>query len=151
MNDLTAVAGWIGIFAPLALGAMGSIIGCAVAGRAAIGAMLETDSGYGRYIGASVLPSSQAIYGIVTMFGLSRPVTAETAPGMFAVGTLVGVALLVSGIYQGSACASGIQASKSKPEVFGLSMAPAAVVEGFAVFVFVFALVIGADLPTGTG
>ena len=34
------------------------------------------------------------------------------------------------------------------PEVYALAIAPAAIVEGFAVFVFVFALIIGADLPT---
>jgi V/A-type H+-transporting ATPase subunit K len=39
--------GWLGVFAPLALGAVGSIIGCSRAGQAAIGAMLETESGYG--------------------------------------------------------------------------------------------------------
>jgi V/A-type H+-transporting ATPase subunit K len=39
--------------------------------------------------------------------------------------------------------------SKSKPEVFGLSIAPAAVVEGFAVFAFVFALVLAGALPGG--
>ncbi len=148
---LTQFLGWLGIFAPMVLGSIGSIVGCALAGRAAVGAMMETDTGHGRYVGASVLPSSQSIYGIVTMFGLNRPVDAETAPGLAAIGLLVGGALLVSGIYQGLACASGIQASKSKPEVFGLSMAPAAVVEGFAVFVFVFALVLSADLPGGTG
>jgi len=30
-----------------------------------------------------------------------------------------------------------------------LTIAPAAIVEGFAVFVFIFALVIGANLPAG--
>ena len=44
--------GWLGVFAPLALGAVGSIIGCARAGQAAIGAMLETESGYGRFSNA---------------------------------------------------------------------------------------------------
>jgi V/A-type H+-transporting ATPase subunit K len=32
----------------MALGAVGSIMGCAVAGQAAIGAMLDTDSGFGK-------------------------------------------------------------------------------------------------------
>ena len=47
MNDFVIVLGWIGLYAPMALGAIGSIMGCAVAGQAAIGAMLDTDSGYG--------------------------------------------------------------------------------------------------------
>jgi V/A-type H+-transporting ATPase subunit K len=34
-----------------------------------------------------------------------------------------------------------------KPEIFGLSLAPAAIVEGFTVFVFVFALVLAGSIP----
>ena len=147
MNDFVIVLGWIGLYAPMALGAIGSIMGCAVAGQAAIGAMLDTDSGYGRYVGVSAMPSSQVIYGIVVMFTLNRPVTVEAAPGLFAVGILSGLALMYSAIYQGQCCASAIQASKAKPEIFGLSVAPAAIVEGFAVFAFIFALVISGGIP----
>ena len=42
---------------------------------------------------------------------------------------------------------AAINASKSKPEVFGISLAPAALIEGFAVFAFVFALVLAGRLP----
>ena len=139
--------GWAGIYGPMALGAIGSIIGCALAGQAAIGAMMETESGHGRYVGISAMPSSQVIYGIVVMFTLNREVTVEAAAGLFGIGVFAGLALMYSGIYQGRTCASAINAAKTKPEVFGLSLAPAAIVEGFAVFAFVFALVISAGLP----
>jgi V/A-type H+-transporting ATPase subunit K len=142
--------GWLGIFAPAALGAIGSVIGCSKAGQAACGAILETEGGYGRYIGVSVLPSSQIIYGIVIMLSLNRQVTIEAGPGLFAIGILSGLALMLAAIYQGDCCASSINISKSKPEVFGLSIAPAAIVEGFAVFVFVFALVLIGSLPKGS-
>lgn len=151
IENLWITLGWIGIFGPMAMGAIGSIIGCAVAGQAAIGALLDTDSGHGRYIGISAMPSSQAIYGIVIMFTLNRSVTPEVAPGLFAIGILSGIALLFSSIRQGQCCASAIHASKTKPEVFGLSVAPAAIVEGFAVFAFIFALVISAGLPATGG
>lgn len=147
MDTFVLILGWIGAFAPVALGAIGSVIGCTRAGQAACGALLETDSGYGRYIGASAMPSSQTIYGIVVMLSLNRQMTAEVAPGIFAIGVLAGVALMVSAMGQGSCCAAAINASKSKPEVFGISIAPAAVVEGFAVFAFVFALVLAGSLP----
>ena len=142
MNEFLLIFGWIGIFAPMALGAIGSIYGCAIAGQAAIGAMLDVDSGYGKFIGASVLPSTHAIFGIVVMFALKQTVTPANAGGLFGVGLLTGIALLLCGIQQGICCASAINATKSKPEIFGLSIAPAAIVEGFAVFVFVFALVL---------
>jgi V/A-type H+-transporting ATPase subunit K len=137
----------MGLYAPMALGAIGSIMGCAVAGQAAIGAMLDTESGYGRYVGVSAMPSSQVIYGIVVMFTLNRTITVENSPGIFAVGMLCGLALLFSAVYQGQCCASAIHASKAKPEIFGLSVAPAAIVEGFAVFAFIFALVISGGIP----
>ena len=53
-------------------------------------------------------------------------------------------------VYRGMlllSCAASINASKSKPEIFGISIAPAAVVEGFAVFAFVFAMVLAASVP----
>lgn len=147
MSDLMLILGWIGLYAPMALGAIGSIMGCAVAGQAAIGAMLDTETGYGRYVGVSAMPSSQVIYGIVVMFTLNRPITPENASGIFAIGVLCGFALMFSAIYQGQCCASAIHASKAKPEIFGLSVAPAAIVEGFAVFAFIFALVISGGIP----
>lgn len=110
--------------------------------------MLDVESGYGRLVGLSALPSSQMIYGIVVMFTLnSIPVDAERAPGLFTIGLLCGLALMFSAIYQGACCASAINVSKHKPEVFGLSVAPAAIVEGFAVFAFIFALVLAGGLP----
>ncbi len=149
--------GWIGMYAPMALGAIGSMIGCAIPGQTACGAMLDVESGYGRYIGLSAMPSSQTIYGIVVMFTLQAAATnsdsgqlvlnAQNAGGIFGLGVLSGLALLVSAVYQGHCLASSINASKSKPEVFGLSIAPAAIIEGFAVFAFVFALVLAGALP----
>ena len=109
--------------------------------------MLETESGHGRFVGVSAMPSSQVVYGIVVMFSLNREVSAATAAGMAGIGALTGLALLFSAIRQGQCCASAIQAAKAKPEVFGLSLAPAAIVEGFAVFAFIFALVVSAGIP----
>lgn len=147
MDTVSLLLGWAGILSPLMLGAIGSIIGSTTAGQAACGALLEVESGYGRYIGLSALPSSQTIYGIVVMFALNRTVTVENGPGLFAIGFLTGLALLMAAVRQGDCIASAITASKSKPEVFGLSIAPAAIVEGFAVFAFVFALILAGDLP----
>ena len=147
MNELVVALGWAGLYGAMALGAIGSIIGCATAGQAAIGAMVDTESGHGRFIGVSVMPSSQIIYGIVVMFTLQRDVTATTGPALFGIGILAGLALMFSAMRQGQACASAIHASKTKPEIFGLALAPAAIVEGFAVFAFVFALVLAGNIP----
>jgi V/A-type H+-transporting ATPase subunit K len=146
VDSVILILGWTGIVAPLVLGAVGSVYGCLIAGQAACGALLEVESGYGRYIGLSALPSSQTIYGIVVMLSLNRTVTIENAPALAALGIMAGVGLLVSASSQGKAIASAVSTSKHKPEVFGLTIAPAAIVEGFAVFVFVFALVLAGGI-----
>ena len=147
MEQFMMALGWIGIFAPTALGAIGSSYGCAKAGQAAAGALLDTDSGYGKYIGLSAMPSTQVILGIVIMFTLNREVTATNAGGLFGIGILAGLALMYSAMFQGQALVAAINASKNKPEIFGLAIAPAAIVEGFSVFAFVFALVLAGSLP----
>jgi V/A-type H+-transporting ATPase subunit K len=153
MNEQIIVLelGWIGIMAPLTLGAIGSVLGCGIAGQTACGAMLDVESGYGRLVGLSALPSSQTIYGVVVTLSLNRVVDEATSPGLFAIGLLSGVVLLISAWFQGKCCASAIHATKSKPEVFGLSAAPAAIVEGFAVFAFIFALIIAGGVPNPAG
>ncbi|MFC5050264.1 ATP synthase subunit C [Rubritalea spongiae] len=147
MDQLIMILAWVGIFSPIALGAIGSVIGCSRAGQAACGAMLETESGHGRFAGIAAMPSSQTILGIVVTLTLNKPVTVENGPGIFAIGVLSGVALMICAAAQGTCCAAAINASKHKPEIFGLSIAPAAIVEGFGVFAFVFALVLAGSLP----
>lgn len=147
MNELIILLGWLGVFAPVGLGAIGSAIGVSIAGQAAIGAMQETDSGYGRFIGAAAIPSSTVIYGIVVMFALQREVTLANGGALFGIGFLLGLAILYASVWQGRVLASAIAASKNKPEIFGLALAPAAIVEGFAVFAFVFALVLAGGVP----
>lgn len=141
--------GWIGLYGALALGAIGSIIGCSLAGKAACGALLEAEGGYGKFVGVVALPSSQAIYGVVVTLTLNEiAVNLTSAPGLFAIGTLAGVALLYCAIKQGQVLASAIKVSKAKPEIFGLSVAPAGIVEGFAIFAFIFALIVSGNIPS---
>jgi len=81
------------------------------------------------------------------MMSLNRTITADVSPGIFVIGVLSGLVLLATAIYQGQCCACAILASKTKPEIFGLSIVPAAIVEGFAVFAFIFALVVIGGIP----
>ncbi|MEJ2754337.1 MAG: ATP synthase subunit C [Gammaproteobacteria bacterium] len=146
MSEWVIILGWLGIFAPVALGAIGSVYGCAVAGQSAMGDKLETESGYGRFIGLSVLPSTFVIYGIVLMFALRRVVTVANGSGLFAIGFLAGLALWYTAVWQGRLCVASINTSKEKPDVLALSMTPIALVEGFGVFVFIFGLVLAGGL-----
>lgn len=141
--------GWSGIFGALALAAIGSMIGCTRAGQAATGAMLDMDSGHGRLVAIAGMPASQAIYGIVLTLALNRPVTADNAGPLFAIGLFGGAALMLSAALQGQCCASAILVAKSRPQAFGLAIAPAAFVEGFAVFALAFALLLLQAVPGG--
>ena len=145
---LIITLGWAGVFSPVVLGAIGSMIGCTIGGQAACGALLEVESGYGKFIGVSALPSSQAIYGIViTLLLADIAISTSSAPGIFAIGVLAGLAFMIGGVKQGQCVASAIKLSKAKPEVFGLSLAPAGVVEGFVIFAFALALMVLGNIP----
>ena len=118
-ESILMILGWTGIYGATALGAVGSIIGCSRAGQAACGAMLDVEGGYGRLVGLSALPSSQIIYGIVVTMTLNGyKITAQSAPGLFAVGVLCGVALLFSAAFQGACCASAF-ISSTRPSSSG--------------------------------
>jgi V/A-type H+-transporting ATPase subunit K len=143
---LLQFAGMTGIYAPLALAALGSVLGCTRAGQAACGAMLETDSGHGRFVGVAAMPSSQTVYGIVITLALNRPVGEGNAGALFALGLLAGAIQFGSAAFQGQCAAAAIDAAKHKPQLLGLAVAPAAIVEGFAVFGFAFALLLAAGI-----
>ena len=69
--------------------------------------MLEVESGYGRYIGVAAMSSSQTIYGIVVTMALRRELTLDNSPGIFGLGLLAGLALMISAFAQGG-CLRGI-------------------------------------------
>ncbi|MCY4177328.1 MAG: ATP synthase subunit C [Endozoicomonadaceae bacterium] len=152
MNEFIIMMGWVGVFSPMALGCAGSGYGVSLTGQAACGAMLDVESGYGKYIGLSALPSTQGILGIVIMFVFMKHMgktgmTVDIAPAFFGIGLFAGIGLMLTSLCQGRAVAAAINAAKNKPEIYGLSIAPAAIVEGFSVFVFVFALVLAELIP----
>lgn len=138
--------GYAGCAACLGLPAIGSSIGCYVAGAASHGAMAKVDEGHGKFIGMSAAPSSQTIYGIVLMFVLIGKVNAGAGLGLLAIGVFCGLAIMASAILQGYVAATGIQASTKKPEVFGKCFAAVGIVESFALFAMVGGLIISGNI-----
>lgn len=128
----------------LGLGCLGSAIGCGIAGMASHAVMSRVEEGHGKYIGMSAAPSSQSIYGFILMLLMSQAIKAGTlSPGSaIGIGLASGLAIMTSAIYQGKVAASGIQASAKKPAIFGKCFAAVGIVESFALFAFVFALLI---------
>ena len=134
----------IGPALALGLSCLGSAIGCGIAGMASHGVMARVEEGHGKFIGMSAAPSSQSIYGFILMLLMKQAIDAGTLSAMSAIGigASSGLAIMMSAIYQGKCCASGIQASAKQPAIFGKCFAAVGIVESFALFAFVFALLI---------
>ncbi len=143
---MDASLGYAGCAACLGLAAIGSSIGCYVAGAASHGAMAKVDEGHGKFIGMSAAPSSQTIYGIVLMFVLIGKVNAGMGLGLLAIGVFCGLAMMTSAILQGRVAGTGIQASTKKPEIFGKCFAAVGIVESFALFAMVGGLIIAGNI-----
>lgn len=128
----------------LGLSAIGSSIGCGIAGMASHAVMARVEEGHGKYIGMAAAPSSQVIYGFILMLLMSRAILDQSLSPMSGVGIGLcsGLAIMFSAIYQGKVCATGIQASAKQPAIFGKCFAAIGIVESFALFAFVFALLI---------
>lgn len=128
----------------LGLSAIGSSIGCGIAGEASHAIMSRVEEGHGKFIGMAAAPSSQSIYGFILMLLMSKAILAGTLSPMsaIAIGLFSGSAIMVSAIYQGKVCASGIQASAKQPAVFGKCFAAIGIIESFALFAFVFSLLL---------
>lgn len=128
----------------MGLSAIGSSIGCGIAGMASHAVMSRVEEGHGKFIGMAAAPSSQTIYGFILMLLMSKAITdGHVSPlsGVF-IGLSAGSAIMLSAIYQGMVCASGIQASAKQPAVFGKCFAAIGIIESFALFALVFSLLL---------
>ena len=132
---------WLGIIAPMALGATGSAIGCMTAGSSLAGALTRTKEKHGGLIAMSAAPSSQTIYGLVLMMMLKGAGDKLGGPQALAIGLLCGFAIMISAIMQGRCCAAGIRASVEEGDVYGKCWIPVGVTESFAVFAMVFGMI----------
>lgn len=128
----------------LSFGCIGSAIGCGIAGMASHAAMSRTEEGHGKFLGIAAAPSSQTIYGFILMLLMSQRIVAGSLSPLsgLAIGIGSGLAIMCSAIYQGKVAASGIEASLKQPAVYGKCWAAVGIVESFALFAFVFALLI---------
>lgn len=128
----------------LALSSIGSSIGCGIAGMASHAVMARIDEGHGKMIGMSAMPSSQSIYGFILMLLMNTAIKEGTLSplGGLGMGFFIGLAFFFSAVMQGKCCATGIQASAKQPAVYGKCFAAIGIVESFALFSFVFALLL---------
>jgi len=134
----------IGPVLSLGLSSIGSSIGCGVAGAASHAVMSRVEEGHGKFIGLSIAPSSQSIYGFILMLLMSRSILAGSLSPIsgIGIGAAAGLAFMASAVLQGYVCATGIQATAKQPDVFGKCFVAVGVIESFALFTFVFSLLL---------
>ncbi len=128
----------------MGLGSIGSAIGCGIAGMASHGVMTRVEEGHGKFIALAAIPSSQSIYGFIMMILMKDAIKAGTLPALSGVGIglFVGLAIMASAVFQGRAAVTAIQASAKQPAVYGKTIIALGIVESFALFAFVFGLLL---------
>lgn len=128
----------------LGLSAIGSTIGCYIAGSASHAAMIKTEEGHGKFIALSAAPASQSIYGFLLMLLMKGAILAGSLAPITAIilGIFSGSAMMFSAIYQGKVCATGIQSTLKQPDLFGKCFASVGIIESFALFNLAFSMLL---------
>ncbi|MBP2133328.1 V/A-type H+-transporting ATPase subunit K [Methanomicrobium sp. W14] len=150
-EDISIASGLMALGAGIAAGVSGlSAIGQGIAASSGIAATAEKDENMGRSLVFSVIPETQAIYGllvailILAFSGLlSGNPSATTATGLAAIGCglAVGIAGL-SAIGQGIAASGGIAASSEKKDIFGKALVFSVIPETQAIYGLLVAILI---------
>ncbi len=124
------------------LGCSGSGKGIGIASQAAAGVLSEKPDLFGQLLVMIALPGTQGFYAFITAImifmktGLIAGVwtaSVSTGVGLLFVGLGVGLALYVTGIWQGEASAAGIALVARRPEESGRALLFPAMVETYAV------------------
>ncbi len=141
--------GWVvlGAMAALVLGGIGSALGIASAAGQGAGVLSEKPSLFGKVFLLILLPGTQGLYGMVFAFlvtsftGIQGDIAAahqSLTPGIGGalgiVGFCLGLVLLMSAKYQGETSAAAINLVAKKEDQFGRGIILPALVETYAVF-----------------
>lgn len=121
---------------------IGSAKGTGLAGEAVDGVLTEDPSKFGQLLVLQLLPGTQGLYGFIIailifikiglMGGVPVDVSAEQGIQLLFAGIPVGVAGLLSAIYQGKAAAAGIGLVAKRSGEAGKAITIAAIVETYA-------------------
>ncbi len=127
------------------LGFIGSAIGMGLAGKAGSAVLSERPELFGRVILIQALPGSQGVYGLVGAFlilnfaglmGGEGEEIISVAEGFqyLMVGMPIGLAGILSGIYQGSVSATGMSLIAQNESLTAQAIILSAMVETWAIF-----------------
>ncbi len=137
--------GFIGVACVLGLSAIGSGIGAAIAGQAAIGSWkrsyLQNKPASFLLVAFAGAPLTQTIYGFILMNTLRAAVTRGADPFLvLGIGILSGASMGYSAVAQGKASAAGCDAFGETGKGFGQYIIIVGLCETVALFVMAFSL-----------
>ncbi len=146
IDSLPLILAFIGVGLIIGLPGIGSAIGTATGGMTSVGALKKNQGAFGSYIVLSALPGTQGLYGFGGYFIMQDLLTPQISllqgAGILGAGLALGLAGLLSGIYQGKVCAGGIDAIGSGNKVFGQTLILAVFPELYAIVAFAGAFLI---------
>lgn len=141
------------------LAGIGSAIGVSMAGQAAAGVTSEDPDKFGKVLILQLLPGTQGIYGLLIAFIVFLRIqlfgdmlALDTVSGwlIFAGCMPIAIVGLLSAVYQGKVCVSGIALTAKRPEESTKGIVMSVMVETYAVLALLisFLAVFLADLTT---
>ncbi|HBE02215.1 MAG TPA: ATPase [Spirochaetia bacterium] len=141
MGHLLAMIG-LGIM--VGLSGTGSAAGLAITGQSLLGALKKKPDAFGACFVPFAMPATQGIYGFVGFIiysGVIKPdFTMMQGAVVLGAGIAMGLACMLSAIYQGKICASGIAAIGSGHNVSGNTIILGAFPEFYAILSLVAAI-----------
>ncbi|MDR0305613.1 MAG: hypothetical protein LBI42_02125 [Chitinispirillales bacterium] len=148
----------VGMGLMIGLSATGAGIGFGLLAQTAIGGLKKRPEAWGNLLVLSAVPSSQGLYGFVAFIMYNTSLTAIVAAGpmtmtqgaiFFGAGIAVGLACMITCIYQAKICASGALSIAEGNNVLGNTLILAAFPEFFAILSLVAAILMQGALGIG--
>ena len=143
---------FVSAFAAIGFAALGSTLGCGVAGAAAIGAWkkcyAQNKVAPFQLLVFAGAPLSQTIYGMIVMFIImgKAPATYAAWPAYLCVGVFGGIAMGYSACKQGIAAAAACDSFSENGKGFTNQMMTLGIIETVAIFVMAFSIVLLAGI-----
>ena len=140
IDSLPLTLAFIGMGLVIGLSGCGSAMGTAIGAMTTVGVLKKRPEAFGSCIVLSALPGTQGLYGFAGFFILQDLISPEMTllqgAGILGGGLALGLAGLVSGLYQGKVCANGIDSIGMGNDVFGRTLILAVFPELYAIIAF---------------
>jgi len=145
-SSLPLILAFIGVGLIIGLPGIGSAVGTAIAGMTSVGALKKRKDAFGSFIVLAALPGTQGLYGFGGFYIfqdlLTPEITLIQGAAILGSGIALGLAGIISGIFQGRVSASGIDSIGSGNDVFGQTLILAVFPELYAIVAFAAAFLI---------